>query len=370
MKYCVILLALLFSISQIGFPRSVTNDITNDAGSDDPAYKIYKEGYDLVLDEQWQEAAIKFRQVLQQHPQSRYVQDAQFWNAYILAHSTQQPQKAVRAYSTFLAKYPASKYIDEVIADLAELKGNYAIMHNDRLPSHQRTVTVSITDSTDLENGEIVVIDSDGEKNIRDVAPPHLKEITHTIRIDARRIGEIATMVTKIENDTILGGKKNLKRSVRMLQGPERNNQSYHALKGVLLDSRLPRQQRVAAISSLSDMKKINVVPVLLDVIRLDTCPEIQVIALDHIRERIQDKEKTVSVLEDLFRSLPEEQTEQRQMVFYSIADIGNDRAIDFLATIARSNRDSELRGEAIYYLGSIGSEKARDVLAKIIQGR
>lgn len=370
MKYCLIVLALAFSVSQIGFPRSAASDVTNDAGSDDPAYKMYKEGYDLVLDEQWKEAAIKFKQVLQQHPQSRYVEDAQFWNAYILAHSTQQPQKAARAYSAFLAKYPASKYIDEVIADLAELKGNYALFHNGHVPSQQRSVTVSITDSTDLESNEIIVIDSGGETIIPGGTLPHLEEITHTIRIDARRIGEIATIVTKIENDTIFGIRKNVRGSVHMLKSPEKNDQSYHALKGILLDSRLPQQKRVAALSSLSDMKKINVVPVLLDVIRLDTCPEIQVIALDHIRERIQDKEKTVTVLEDLFRSLPKEQTEQRQMVFYSIADIGNDRAVDFLETIARSNRDSELRGEAIYYLGSIGSEKARNVLAKIIQGR
>jgi hypothetical protein len=369
MRYTAVLFVIMMFVFQPVFPRPFESGMVNDAGTDDPGYKIYKEGYNLVLDEQWQAASIKFQQVMQQYPKSRYVEDAQFWTAYALAHSKQPPQKAIQAYSTFLATYPASKYIDEVIADLAEINGNYAIVQNGQLPSLHRSVTISITDSTDSEGNEIMVIDSGGTKIIHSAALSRLKEITHTMQIDVRRIGEIAAIVTKIENDTIVGRGRYIARSVRVFRSPEGDQQSYHALKGVLLDSRQPRQHRVAALSSLSNMKKINVVPVLLDVIKLDTCPEIQVIALDHLRQRIENKEQTVTVLEGLFRSLPKERIEQRQMIFYSIADIGNDRAVDFLATIARSHRDADLRGEAIYYLGSIGSEKARNVLSKILQG-
>ena len=369
MRYSVALLVILLSVSQSVFPRPFESGMTNDVGEDDPAYKIYKDGYDLVLDEQWQAASVKFNQVVQQYPNSRYVEDAQFWTAYALAHSKQHPQKAVGAYSAFLARYPASKYIDEVIADLAEIRGNYAIVQNRQEPSFHRSVTISITDSVGPDSDEILVIDSGGERIIRDSVLLHLKDITHSIQIDAKRIGEIATIITKIENDTIAGSGLDITRPVRIFRSPEANKKSYRALKSVLLDSRQPRQRRVAALSSLSDMKKINVVPVLLDVIRLDTCPEIQVIALDHIRERIKDKERTVTVLEDLFRSLPKGRMGQRQMIFYSIASIGNDHAVDFLAAIARSHRDSDMRGEAIYYLGSIGSEKARNVLSQILQG-
>lgn len=343
--------------------------VTDEIDVDDPAYKIYKEGYELVLDEQWQTAMIKFKQVIQKYPNSRYVEDAHFWMAYTLAHSEQPPEQVEQAYFGFLAKYPASKYIDEVIADLAELRGDYAILQSDHLLSPHRSVTISTTESTDPDGNDMMVLDSGGKQIIYSTELPHLKEITHTIQINTRRIGEIATIITTMENDTIIGNRPDISGSVRIFRDAEKNKQSYHALKGVVLDVRQPRQRRVAALSSLSDMKKVDLVPVLLDVIKLDTCPEIQVIALDRIRQRIESKEQTVAVLENLFRSLSKEQMQQRQMIFYSIADIGNDRAVDFLAAIARSKRDVDMRGEAIYYLGSIGSEKARNVLSKILQG-
>ena len=55
-------------------------------------------------------------------------------------------------------------------------------------------------------------------------------------------------------------------------------------------------------------------------------------------------------------------------MIFYSIADIGNEQAIDFLGKVARTSDDYDLRREAVYYLGSIGGEKARAVLYEILK--
>lgn len=68
--------------------------------------------------------------------------------------------------------------------------------------------------------------------------------------------------------------------------------------------------------------------------------------------------------------TLPERRKYQRQIIFYNIAEIGNDKAIDFLANVARINKDYELRRDAIYYLGSIGSEKARSILYEILKSK
>jgi HEAT repeat protein len=56
--------------------------------------------------------------------------------------------------------------------------------------------------------------------------------------------------------------------------------------------------------------------------------------------------------------------------LFYSIAEVGNDKAVDFLTNVALTHENYDLRTNAVYYLGSIGSEKARASLYRILKGQ
>jgi len=53
----------------------------------------------------------------------------------------------------------------------------------------------------------------------------------------------------------------------------------------------------------------------------------------------------------------------------YALAAIGDDRATDFIASIARSGKPELLRNDAIYYLGNMGTDRARQALFKIVRG-
>ena len=130
------------------------------------------------------------------------------------------------------------------------------------------------------------------------------------------------------------------------------------------------RPLREASLDALSQFKRFDVLPVYLDIAKRDTSEDLQNYAIDYIGQHGKDKGKTVQTLIDLFRMLPNDRTEQRKTIFYSIADIGNDRAIDFLASIAKTSENYQLRTEAIYYLGAIGGEKARAALYDIIRGK
>src|SRR6185503_3158898 len=101
---------------------------------------------------------------------------------------------------------------------------------------------------------------------------------------------------------------------------------------------------------------------------RNDTNEEMQLFAIDYIGNAAHDKGKAFDALMALYKSLPREKVEKRKMVFYSIAEIGNEKAIDFLSEVARSRDNYELRREAIYYLGSIGGDKARAVLIELLK--
>jgi HEAT repeat protein len=53
----------------------------------------------------------------------------------------------------------------------------------------------------------------------------------------------------------------------------------------------------------------------------------------------------------------------------FSIATIGDERATDFLADIARSHRDEDLRSTAVFYLGTMGTERSRAALIRVLLG-
>ena len=75
----------------IGFPHRVEIAWSWSPAPDpqaDPAYASYREGYGLILDEKWEEARRRFRELISKHPDSRYVEDAQYWSAYALPYTS------------------------------------------------------------------------------------------------------------------------------------------------------------------------------------------------------------------------------------------------------------------------------------------
>jgi len=92
--------------------------------SDDPGYKMYKEGYNLILEESWSKARKKFSELLGEYPKSKYADDARYWSAYALKHTDRK--EAVEAYRTFINEYPKSSYYDEAFNDYLELNGGSA----------------------------------------------------------------------------------------------------------------------------------------------------------------------------------------------------------------------------------------------------
>jgi HEAT repeat protein len=147
------------------------------------------------------------------------------------------------------------------------------------------------------------------------------------------------------------------------------DDRSFSTLRDVALDMRQVHPLREAAMDALSGFTKHDALPVFVEIAQKDTSADLQGFAIDYIGEHGTDKNQRVTVLEDLFRSLPKSRADQRKTIVYTIADVGNDRAVDFLKKVALAGEDYELRRDAVYYLGSIGGEAARSALYEILKG-
>ncbi|MDI6766224.1 MAG: hypothetical protein QME52_05315 [Bacteroidota bacterium] len=375
-----------------------TQDLYTQASyQDDPAYKTYKEGYNLILDERWDEARKKFAEIIFKYPKSSFLDDAHYWSAYGLKYTNRK--KAIEAYNKFISNFSSSSYYDDAVTDLAELKKERAkgteklkvkgsaqvyitddglMIREGKQAMHIGEDGIVIGEGPDsvIISKNAISISSDGKSfRFGYGTATKARTLERALRLYQRklsrpRLPHIVTIPSPvIAGDDDLDPQTKLKlEALYALGDAKEDEQSYNTLKEIALDFKQPRQLREAALYVLADYKKFDVLNVFSEIVKNDTSEEMQSYAIDYISEHGKDKKKTVGILIQLFDSIPSKRTQQREMIFYSIADIGNEQAIDFFGKVARTSNDYELRREAVYYLGSIGGEKARRVLYEILK--
>ena len=317
---------------------------------DDPGYSLYKEGYNLILDEGWEAARKKLAEVIAKYPKSDYADDAQYWSAYALMHI--DTKKAIEAYKKFIEDYPKSSYCDDAVADLGQLKAPLG-------------VSVSGLSSTGVfVKPDISVMRAPVSGRAHGYSFSYgMHRMSRDLRRELRWMGR--------EKNEKLDPETRLKMEALYAIGESKKDEkSFQTLKDVAIDTKQPRTLREAALDALSDFKTFDALPVYLEIARKDTSIDLQARAIDYIGQYGKDKNKRVDALVDLFYSLPKQRTEQSEMIFYSIAEVGNDKAVDFLAKVALAHDNYDLRTNAVYYLGSIGGEKARGALYEILKGK
>ncbi len=150
-------------------------------------------------------------------------------------------------------------------------------------------------------------------------------------------------------------------------ENPEVINQ---ALEGLAADRTQPRLVRQTALSQLGERGKAFDADFLATLASGEPDEDIQQMAIHVLGKVAQGRAKSFAVLTSLFRSIPDDRLGSKDVLLFSVASIGNDEAVDFLASVAQSDASAPLRERAVYYLGNIGSEKARNALLEILRHR
>ncbi len=389
------------------------NGEASEAGEakDDPGYKLYKEGYNLILNEEWASARKKFSEMIDKYPKSEYLDDARYWSAFALKHSDKK--KALEAYKKFLDDYPKSSYYDDAINDYLELNGGLATgltgdqmlraeAQSDAQGSHSATYSsragrhgyvessggtapvvrsyningsgkgygyaYSIAPSVRMSEDKMRLAERQMSRQLARLspmpsprgvpAPPALALAPGSLRFFGDR-GEEYDRETRLKMDALYAIGETKEDSI-----------SYMTLRDVAVDIKQPRVLRETAMDALANFSHFDVLPVFLEVAKKDTSEEIQNMAIDYMGQLSRNRNKSFETLADLFNVIPKSRTTQLQTVLGSIAEIGNDKAVDFLANVARTHEDYDLRSDAVYYLGNIGGDKAREALYEILKAK
>lgn len=320
---------------------------------DDPGYTLYKEGYNLILEEQWEKARKVFAELLSKHKKSEYVDDAAYWSAYALKYLDRK--RAKDEYRRFVKEYTGSRYYDDAVADMTQLDRVF-------VTTVPRGSAVSVYARPDSHSYAYTY--APFQRQFERVIRRHTRSLSR-MHMPGSLFPFAPLKTEKLDKET------ELKMEALYALGETREDQtSFQTLRDVASDESQPLPLREAALDALSNFRKFDVLSLFVDIARNDTSRRLQNFAVDYITEVSKDKNKSVDVLIDLFNTLPKNREEQAATIFYSIAEVGNEKAVDFLTTVALSHNNYDLRAEAVYYLGNIGGERARNALYKILKGK
>jgi tetratricopeptide (TPR) repeat protein len=75
-------------------------------------FKLFNEAMELRIQREWDKALEKYESLQQNYPDSKYVDAADFWSAYIFEEQGKEPE-AFKAYEQMKNKYPKSPWVDD-----------------------------------------------------------------------------------------------------------------------------------------------------------------------------------------------------------------------------------------------------------------
>ena len=107
---------LLASLALLAAFVLLTPDVrAQDAGA------AYQQAYDLVLAEEWTEAEDALRAFGEQHGESAWADDAQYWQCYVTERQNRTSETAFECYQDFVEAHPSSRWADDAKSELVRI---------------------------------------------------------------------------------------------------------------------------------------------------------------------------------------------------------------------------------------------------------
>lgn len=332
---------------------------------DGPAYALYRTGYAAVLSEQWVKARASFAELQRRYPGSPFADDAAYWTAY--SWKEQDPAKAATLYRKLLRDHPQSPYLDDAVADLRMLEVGQELARIEEfrtapIPRHE--IRIGIGREIGRLREDLTIL----RQTQRVMEEHRLMVFGHG---DTIVIRSIPPQLTRIPQPPLDPQARVRLKAMQELAQSRGNGDAPRALKEVIVDPQQPPQLRLSAVYSLGSLRQPEARAVLLEIARTDAAPDFQRSAIEVFAQSAPERGRAVEDLIALFRQFSDTtRTRDPRLgtTLYAIASIGNARATDFLAEVARTHHDDDIRNSAVMYLGSMGTERSRAALIQLLR--
>lgn len=346
--------------------------------------KVFREGRDLIGDENWKGAADKFRGFITSYPKDQNVDAALYWLAFALKKQERYADADVQL-NRLLKDFPRSKWMDDARSMRVEIAGYLG--NQDSIDNVLDVDNVKDKDPKDLkdkankdakrqresrvsEDEEIKIV---ALQSLCQSSPERcMAYVTNMFRAGAngsrhmkeaglemiRRYGgeqAVPLLIQIIRNET----DSNLRGSAIHTLGRTGDERAFDVLVELVRNSTDDEVSK-AAVFAISRFDGERAYRTLVEMARTAKSREVRKDAIFWLSNRGE------AVLDELLTIFNNDQdTEIRKQIIFSLRRIGSPRAVAKLYEIASSHADVEVRKDAIHWIGQRGDAQAVDYLIK-----
>ncbi len=327
--------------------------------------KAYREGYNLVLNGDWEAASNAFAALIRNHPNSSWVDDAAFWQCYSAGELNQDAETVFQCYDELTRNYPRSEWRDDAKRAMVRLASEL-----DR--SGKSRYRERVKDFGDDDDGRellqvLVALAEIGDERSVDIVLDRLSS-TQDEHLRARMVEVLedvnspkveAQLMSLLNNDP-----SELVRvaAVEVLSDHDNIN-AMGLLRQIAEDTSQPTRVRVEALEEVSDHRPPDGVT-FLRALALDDDERVALEAISELSDIETDA--ALQALVELQRSIPD--AKRRARIINRIEDYESEAAANALLQIAKSDPDPRIRREATEALGDMEIAIAREALIELLQ--
>jgi tetratricopeptide (TPR) repeat protein len=126
---------------------------TPKSDQNDPAFKLYFQAYEFVLDEQWDFAIKSFTELTKKYTKSNYYDDAFYWIAYA-TNEKGRLESAYDLFNNFVKEFPKSNLIENANRDIRVI-AEHQIDKGSNKAKYKKTITDYDNSREDFEDYEL-----------------------------------------------------------------------------------------------------------------------------------------------------------------------------------------------------------------------
>ncbi|MDT5061015.1 MAG: hypothetical protein QOH63_1474 [Acidobacteriota bacterium] len=322
------------------------------------AAKVFREGRDLIGDEDWKKAEGKFRSFVNLYPKDKNVDAALYWLAFTLTKQ-ERYWEAEDALKHLLAEFPRSNWADDASALHAQIASHLGDQRAIEQTLNEDDVEVKIVAlqslfETNPERGLAYVSEmmKPGSK-----ANPRLKEAGVELlrRYGGKQAVSLLTDIIRNQTDS--------KIRVTAIQTLGRTgDESVLPLLKELATTATDEEVMGAAVFAISRFEGDAARALLLELARTGKSVEVRKIAIFWVSSQGE------SVIDELLKIYEADRdTEIRKQIVFALKRIGNPRSFAKLYEIARNqSEDAEVRKTALHWIGQSGDKSSMDFLLQM----
>jgi HEAT repeat protein len=322
------------------------------------AARIFREGRDLISDEEWEEAEGKFKSFVSNYPKEKNLDAALYWLAFTLVKQ-EKYQEADRQLKRLLAEFPRSNWADDATALRAQMNLDPRVV-DEALNEDDVEVKIVALQSlfeSNPERGLAYVADmmKPGSK-----ASPRLKEAGVEL---LRRYGGKQALSLLLD---IVRNQSDEKLRVTAIQTLGRTgDESVLPLLKDLATTSTDEEVSEAAVFAISRFEGEAARALLLDLARNGKTVEVRKHAIFWLS---QNGDAAMDELMRIYAA--DNSTEVKKQIVFALKRMGSPRSFAKLYEIARNtNEDTEVRKDALHWIGQSGDQQSVDFLIQMYDG-